>query len=125
MLKKGTKLYSILKFKCPRCQEGDFFTKKGNFRLKDVTKIYDHCSNCNQKYMLEPSFYYGAMYVAYGLTVALSILIFLISNLLFHFDLLASFFAIIVILIVMTPINLRLSRMIWINMFISYKEKKQ
>jgi uncharacterized protein (DUF983 family) len=25
MLKKGTKLYSVLNHKCPRCQEGDLF----------------------------------------------------------------------------------------------------
>ena len=25
MLGKGTKLYSILRLKCPRCQEGDFY----------------------------------------------------------------------------------------------------
>ena len=121
--KKGTKLYSILKFKCPKCQEGDFFIEKGNFKLKGVTKIHDSCANCNLKYMMEPSFFFGAMFVAYGLSVGLSILTFLITNLVFHFELLESFVAIILILIGSTPYALRLSRIIWINIFVSYKKK--
>ena len=27
--------------------------------------------NCDLKYMIEPSFFYGAMYVSYGLTVGI------------------------------------------------------
>lgn len=124
-LKKGTKLYSILKFKCPKCHEGDFFVEKGSIRLKNITKIHDNCPNCNMKYMLEPSFFYGAMYVAYGISVGLSILTFLITNLIFNFDLLESFAAIIITLIVLTPYSLRISRAIWINIFVAYKDTKK
>lgn len=124
-LKKGSKLYSILKFKCPKCHEGDFFTEKGGFKLKDVTKIHDNCPNCNLKYMMEPSFFYGAMYVAYTLSVGVSILTFLITNLIFNFELLESFLAIILILIASTPFSLRLSRIIWINIFVAYKDQKK
>lgn len=125
MVKKGTKLYSIINFKCPKCHEGDFFVEKGSFRLKNITKIHDNCPNCNLKYMLEPSFYYGAMYVAYGLSVAISILTFVITNLIFNFELLESFLAIILILIGSTPFSLRLSRAIWINIFVGYKDSKK
>ncbi|MEI6865586.1 DUF983 domain-containing protein [Flavicella sp.] len=121
--RKGTKLFSILKFKCPRCHEGNFFIEKGNIRLKGITKIHDNCPKCNLKYMLEPAFFYGAMFVAYGLSVGLSIITFLITNLLLKFELLESFFSIILILIASTPICLRLSRIIWINIFVSYKNK--
>ena len=121
LIKKGTKLYSILNFKCPRCQEGAFFTEKGSFRLKHITKIHDHCESCNLKYMMEPSFFYGAMYVAYGLSVGISILTFLVTYLLFNFELLTSFVAIVLILIGSATVNLRLSRIIWINFFVSYK----
>jgi|TARA_B110000114_G_scaffold987_1_gene938 hypothetical protein len=72
--------------------------------------------------MVEPSFYYGAMYVNYGITVAISVLTFLISSVVFKAELLQSFAAIIVTLLVLTPVNLRLSRIIWINMFVSYKK---
>ena len=72
--------------------------------------------------MMEPSFFYGAMYVNYGITVALSIIVFLISKLLFNLTLLQSFLAIIIALIVLAPVNLRLSRILWINMFVSYRK---
>jgi uncharacterized protein (DUF983 family) len=124
-LKKGSKLYSILKFKCPNCQEGDFFIEKGSFRIKNITKIYDNCPKCKMKNMIEPSFFFGAMYVAYGLSVGLSILTFLITNLVFNFELLESFLAIILTLVATTPISLRLSRIIWINLFVAYQGKKQ
>jgi hypothetical protein len=73
--------------------------------------------------MLEPSFYYGAMYVNYGITVGFSILVFLISKLIFDGSLLQSFSTIIVSLILLTPVNLRLSRIIWIHLFVAYEKK--
>tara|TARA_B110000093_G_C12961429_1_gene407495 strand:- start:88 stop:306 length:219 start_codon:yes stop_codon:yes gene_type:complete len=71
---------------------------------------------------MEPSFFFGAMYVNYGITVTLSITTFTIATLLFNLILLESFAAIIGVLLVLAPLNLRLSRIIWINMFVSYKE---
>lgn len=73
--------------------------------------------------MLEPSFFYGAMYVNYGITVGFSILVFLISKLIFDGSLLQSFITIIVSLILLTPVNLRLSRIIWIHLFVAYEKK--
>lgn len=121
MIKKGTKLYSIIHNKCPKCHDGEFFIHKTPFRFKDNLKLHEKCPNCDLKYMLEPSFFYGAMYVSYGLTIAFSIAIFVIGYLL-GFDLINRFIAIIVALILTTPITMRLSRIIYINMFISFEE---
>ncbi|MFY0603848.1 MAG: DUF983 domain-containing protein [Flavobacteriaceae bacterium] len=123
MFKKGTKIYSITKGKCPKCHEGDFFSNGFTFIPNKITKIHKNCPNCDLKYMLEPSFFYGAMYVNYGITVGLSIITFLIAKLLFVLTLLQSFAAILIALIVLAPLNLRLSRILWINMFVSYEEK--
>tara|TARA_B100000780_G_scaffold253617_1_gene201279 strand:- start:735 stop:953 length:219 start_codon:yes stop_codon:yes gene_type:complete len=71
---------------------------------------------------MEPSFFFGAMYVNYGITVALSIATFTIATLFFNLILLESFAAIIGVLLALAPLNLRLSRIIWINMFVSYEE---
>lgn len=120
MFKKGTKMYSIINTKCPKCHTGDFFKYKLTFNPSKITKLHDNCSNCNLKYMMEPSFFYGAMYVNYGITVAISILVFLISTLLFKLSLLQSFITIILALILLAPLNLRLSRILWINMFVGY-----
>ncbi len=123
MFKKGTKIYSIAKGKCPKCHEGDFFKYKFTFNPSKITQLHDNCPNCNLKYMMEPSFFYGAMYVNYGITVALSVATFLISSLIFNLGLLQSFAAIIITLILLAPVNLRLSRILWINMFVSYEPK--
>lgn len=123
MFKKGSKLYSIVKGKCPRCHEGDFFENGFTFNPTKITKLHDNCPKCNLKYMMEPSFFYGAMYVNYGITVGISIVTFLISKLVFDLTLLQSFAAIIAALLILAPINLRLARILWINMFVSYDSK--
>ncbi|WP_238299962.1 DUF983 domain-containing protein [Polaribacter irgensii] len=123
MFKKGTKMYSIANSKCPRCQEGAFFKHSFTFHPAKITQLHENCSKCNLRYMMEPSFFFGAMYVNYGITVALSIATFTIATLLFNLILLESFAAIIGVLLILAPLNLRLSRIIWINMFVSYKEK--
>ena len=73
--------------------------------------------------MIEPSFFYGAMYVSYALTVALAVAIFIISYLI-GLDLIGSFIAILVILIALTPLTMRVSRLVYINMFVHYKKKE-
>jgi uncharacterized protein (DUF983 family) len=123
MFKKGTKIYSITKGKCPKCHEGDFFLHGFTFMPNKITKLHKNCSNCDLKYMIEPSFFYGAMYVNYGITVALSIITFLLAKVAFDLTLIQSFAAILIALIVLAPVNLRLSRILWINMFVSYQEK--
>ena len=122
MFRKGKKSYSIIKGKCPRCHQGDFFKYPFSFHPKKITKLHKNCSNCNLKYMIEPSFFYGAMYVNYGITVGLSIITFLLAKLLFNASLLQSFAAIFIVLILLAPVNLRLSRILWINMFVKFDE---
>lgn len=123
MFKKGTKLYSIFKAKCPRCHEGAFFKNGFTFNPSKITKIHTNCPKCNLKYMLEPSFFYGAMYVNYGITVAISVTTFVITKVFLEFTLLHSFLSIFLALLLLAPINLRLARILWINMFVSFDEK--
>ena len=119
MLKKGSKLYSILTGTCPQCQKESMYQDKNLLHLSNVIKMKEKCSHCGLKYQIEPSFFYGAMYVSYGLNVAIAILTFIIV---FQFDrsLITSFIAIIIVLILAFPIVMRLSRNIYINFFVSY-----
>ena len=120
MLKKGSKLNSILTGTCPRCQKESMYVDSNLLHLGNIIKMQENCSKCGLKYQIEPSFFYGAMYVSYGLNVAIGILTFIIV---FQFDLsvLAIFISIIAVLILSFPIVMRLSRNIYINMFVSYK----
>ncbi|WP_293893091.1 DUF983 domain-containing protein [Flavobacterium sp.] len=120
MLKKGSKLNSILTGTCPRCQKERMYIVRNPYNLTKIYKMYDHCSRCGLHYQLEPSFFYGAMYVSYGLTVALGVAVFLISKVCYRLELTQSFIAIIIALIVTMPVTARLARNIYINMFVSF-----
>ena len=109
--------------KCPQCHEGDFFEYPFTFNPSKITKLHKTCSECGLKYMIEPSFFYGAMYVNYGLTVAISIITFIITKLFLSMTLLQSFISVFIALILLAPVNLRLSRILWINMFIKFDPK--
>ena len=122
MLKKGSKLNSILTGSCPKCQNESMYLDKNMLHLTKILKMNENCSHCGLKYQIEPSFFYGAMYVSYGLNVAIGIAAFIISYVLFHASLKITFISIITVLILSFPLVLRLSRNIYINMFVSYDE---
>ena len=123
MLKKGSKLNSILTGSCPKCQNESMYSDKNPLHLTKVLKMNDHCGHCGLKYQIEPSFFYGAMYVSYGLNVALGIAAFIVSFVFFGASIEQSFLAIVITLIVLFPFVLRLSRNLYINMFVSYDPK--
>ena len=120
MLKKGSKLYSILTGTCPKCQNESMYVHRNPYLFSQLFKMHERCSTCNTKYKIEPSFFYGAMYVSYGVGIAFAVAAFVISYLFIGTSLKNSFFAIMVTLVVFLPIIIRLSRNIWINFFIKY-----
>ncbi len=120
MLKKGSKLNSILTGSCPKCQNESMYSDKNPLHLTKVLKMNENCSHCGLKYQIEPSFFYGAMYVSYGLNVAVGIAAFIVSFVFFGASIEQSFLAIVISLIVLFPFVLRLSRNLYINMFVSY-----
>jgi len=73
MLKKGTKLYSILTGTCPRCHENSMYLKKNPYLVSTLFEMHKTCASCGLKYKMEPSFFYGAMYVSYAVCIAFSI----------------------------------------------------
>ena len=120
MFKKGTKLYSILTGTCPKCHEESMFKNKNPYILSQALSMHEHCSNCKTKYKIEPSFFYGSMYVSYPVGIAFATAAFVISFFVFQASIHIVFISIIATLIVFMPIILRLSRNIWINFFMSY-----
>lgn len=120
MLKKGSKLYSILTGTCPKCQEESMFVEKNPYKLSKISEMHERCSHCGTKYKIEPSFFFGAMYVSYGLGIAFGVTAFVISFVFLQTSLKTAFIAIVATLIVFMPVIMRISRNIWINMFIHY-----
>ena len=123
MLKKGSKLNSILTGSCPRCQNESMYLDKNPLHFSKILKMNEKCSHCGLKYQIEPSFFYGAMYVSYGLNVGLSIAAFIISYLIFKSSIKVSFISIFISNFVLFPFVLRWARNIYINMFVSFDQK--
>ncbi len=122
--------WSILTMKCPRCRRGDMFKNRNPYSglsLKHIFNMHDNCPVCNQKYDLEPGFWYGTGYVSYALAVALSVTTFVAwyvligistdDNRIFYWLIFNS-----VLLLVMQPWLMRLSRVIYMRFFVSYDE---
>jgi uncharacterized protein (DUF983 family) len=120
MLKKGSILYSILTGSCPKCHQESMYEDQNPYHIANVYKMHENCSHCGLHYQIEPSFFYGAMYVSYGLTVAIGIAAFIISKVIIGLSLLQSFIAIILSLFALMPVTARLARNIYINIFVHF-----
>ena len=129
ILKKGNKLYSILKGNCPKCHQDYMYKNRNAYQLSQTLEMHERCRHCQSKYKIEPSFFYGSMYVSYGVGVAFSVVTFMLTFIVFESSLVFSFIAIVATLIGFMPVIMRLSRNIWINLFMDYQpslaKKKQ
>jgi uncharacterized protein (DUF983 family) len=124
MFGKGTKIYSIATGTCPKCHEDHMYVNKNPYVISETMKMHDHCENCGFKYKVEPNFFFGAMYVSYGLAVIAGLASFLISHFIFGAGLQYSFINIFVSLILLMPLITRLSRNIYINLFVNYRKSQ-
>lgn len=123
MLGKGSKMYSIRTFTCPRCQEGQFFVSHP-YDLKNAGNIIHHCPSCGLKYEKEPGFFYGAMYVSYALGVALFVTLWTSFNLFFpNVSIGWQIGIIITTTVVLAPFLYALSKIIWANLFYHYDKE--
>ena len=110
------KAISILKQKCPKCNSGDVFLKRGNLLLFRAPKMRDDCAQCGHHFEIEPGYFIGAMYVSYGLVVAEMILIYILANLLFESTELV-LATLLLSVSLLSFINFRYSRVIWMYIF--------
>jgi hypothetical protein len=124
-------LWSILSMKCPRCRRGSMFTEKNPYKSLKLSKIFEmpgNCPVCGQKFDLEPGFWYGTGYVSYALAVAVSATTFIAwlvligisteDNRVFFW---LGFNAL--LLVVLQPWLMRLSRVIYIRIFVRYHKE--
>lgn len=126
-------LSAVLQNKCPRCRKGDLFVSKNPYDLKQNMKMNERCPVCGQRTDIEVGFYYGTSFVSYALTVAFSFLTLAIwwvligvsvyDNRIFYWLAINA-----VLLIVLQPVFMRLSRSMWLSWFVKYdpnwKERK-
>ncbi len=123
MFKKGSKIYGIVTGVCPKCHNESMYKNSNPYAVFQLFQMHERCSHCNTKYKIEPSFFYGSMYVSYGVGIAFAVLAFVISYLVLESTLNEAFIAIVATMFALYPIIIRISRNIWINIFMSYNKE--
>lgn len=120
MFGKGSKIYAMITGCCPKCHEESMYLDTNPFNVLKIYSMHARCSHCNQVYKIEPSFFFGAMFVSYGLGVLIGIISFFVSYFVFQANLKTAFISIVVTLILSNTLIMRMSRNIWINIFIHF-----
>jgi uncharacterized protein (DUF983 family) len=120
---KSSKVYSIISCTCPRCHESKMFVNRNPYKLENWDKMLPDCPTCGLHFEREPGFFQGAMYVSYGLGVALSFGV-LFVDLIIGFNPTSFFIANTCALVFLSPILFRWSRSIYLNIFIKYDKSK-
>ena len=123
LFSQGSKLYSILYNKCPKCHIGRFWASNNPFEnmFSSAEDSCKTCDNCCLSYELETGFWYGSMYVSYAISVVVMVLFWTLTT--FFFPIINIFNEILIIvfaILLVSPLNYHLSRLIWINFFIKY-----
>lgn len=125
---KPNLLLSILSNHCPRCRRGDLYKQRNPYKLKGLMLMNEECPVCGQTTDMEPGFYYGTSYVSYALGVAISVATFIAWWVIIGFSLHDNRFfwwmgVNAVILVLMQPLLMRLSRTIWLSFFVRYSPR--
>ena len=82
--------------------------------------MHENCSSCGLKYKIEPSFFFGAMYVSYGLTIAIGVASYIIASAFLDMNVNEALIAISIGILLLMPITARLARNIYIHMFVRF-----
>ena len=118
-------LMNMVHCKCPRCRIGNMFQEKNPYKLSKMMKMNEVCPVCGQPFELEVGFFYGSGYISYGLGVAISVASLIawwvFIGLSIHDNRIFYWLAFNAVLLVgLQPLLMRLSRSIWVWMFVKY-----
>jgi uncharacterized protein (DUF983 family) len=109
--------------KCPRCHQGDLFVTS-SYKITGFYKMHKVCPSCQQTFEPEPGFYFGAMFVAYGLLVVMAIVTWLVLFFAFHPVFEVYVVAILILNVLLLPFIFRFSRTLFLYGFGGVRFKK-
>lgn len=117
----GSKIGSMLGLRCPRCRKGKMF-KYPAFNVRRFDEMHEQCPVCGLYYEIEVGFYWGAMYISYGFSVALVVLVGIILYQAGDPSIWVYVGVVTVSVVALSPVFFRYSRMLMLHMFgnISY-----
>ena len=98
------------------------FPRNTLYSVTQFSKMHEHCDCCGQCFEPRVGYYYGAMFVSYALSTAIFIAAWVALSLLTEEVTLTMMIVTILVAVVgLLPVNFRLSRSVWINIFIGYE----
>lgn len=127
-----TFLSSVAGHRCPACREARLYKVRNPYRPRTINDMHASCPDCGADFLREPGFYFGAAYVNYALSVALwvSVLVALHAfgslgwiEFTGFLDQPETFLitGVVTLLLLLPPLQ-RLSRSIWIHIFVRFGE---
>jgi len=116
------KWVSAWKYRCPRCRQAPLFIEP--LDLGNPLAMHHSCSNCAQRFEPEPGYYYGAMFLSYGLSCFLLLPLALLLVFYFKWSVNGAMAVIIFLGAVFFLRILRFSRSLWIHLMIRYRPEK-
>ena len=120
VFKKESKLFNVVRQRCPRCHEGDLFASKNPYNFKEGIKMHDSCTVCNQDFKIEPGFYIGALWTSFPIVIIIMALLSVLLLAFLKIPLEYFFVILTVLLFLLQPVITRLGRSIWIHIFVKY-----
>ncbi len=101
---------ALLALRCPRCHQGKLFSQSA-LSLRHFDEMPEACPVCGQHYEPEPGFYWGAMYISFGFSTGIVLVIgLLIYHLLNNPDTWVYVLAVAVVTLLTAPISFRYAR---------------
>lgn len=112
---------SIISLTCPQCRKEKLFVKKGLFVYSKMLSMPENCSNCGQKFEIEPGFWYGALWTSYPLVVMVELPFLLTAYYSTFGNPWIAFLMMLGAFFLCWPFFLRLGRSIWIHIWVKYQ----
>jgi hypothetical protein len=95
---------------------------EGTLFTPGFMKMNERCSCCSQPFTPEPGYYFGAMFVSYGINAAFFIGVWLgMYFFMKEISLTAMIIALLVVIFGLLPVTFRLSRVLWIYILVKYQ----
>lgn len=121
---------SVFFLRCPTCGKGKLF-KANPYNLNRMLDMNNRCEYCDEDFVVETGFYYGAMYMSYIITSAMCLALlpiyaaFNFSREKFLDNAMYYIIACAIMLVVATPYVTQLSRAVWLKIHVRYFKKNE
>lgn len=123
-MSKRSGLSSILTLRCPKCRVGPLFKSGTISRPGSLFVMHSACPHCKQSFDPEPGFYFGSMFVSYGINTALFLISWVTLLLIYPDYTLTLLLGILTAVVILSlPLSFRWSRSIWLALFVRFDPK--